>query len=285
MTAARRTQLARLGIWIGLATVAVLTAVLTARTETGVRRIANLLSPASSEIARNNIGPQIASRQVDQEAEQRRLGELVRTLAADRDRLVARLGAVERNLDDVTGSIPRPETANPASRPLPQIQPAPPPAVVSAPPTVVAPAPQAAAPPPAATAPASAPPTPQAAAQPSIQLPPNRVAAGHLATGAPSAIESVATKTEFGIDVGGNASVDGLRALWLSLKTAQPALFDGLRPVIAIREGAKPGTIELRLLAGPVPNVGIAARLCATLTAAGQTCQPAVFDGQKLALQ
>ena len=48
MTAARRTQLARLGIWIGLATVAVLTAVFTARTETGLRRIANLLSPEAS---------------------------------------------------------------------------------------------------------------------------------------------------------------------------------------------------------------------------------------------
>ena len=35
MTAVRRTQLARLGVWIGLATVAVLTAVLAARTETG----------------------------------------------------------------------------------------------------------------------------------------------------------------------------------------------------------------------------------------------------------
>ena len=51
MTAVRRTQLARLGVWIGLATVAVLTAVLTARTETGVRRIATLISPAPASRA------------------------------------------------------------------------------------------------------------------------------------------------------------------------------------------------------------------------------------------
>ncbi len=48
MTAFRRTQLIRLGVWIGLATVAVLTAVLTARTETGIRRIATLITPPAS---------------------------------------------------------------------------------------------------------------------------------------------------------------------------------------------------------------------------------------------
>ena len=32
-------------------------------------------------------------------------------------------------------------------------------------------------------------------------------------------------------------------------------------------------------------NAGAAARLCATLAAAGQPCQPTVFDGQRLALR
>ena len=107
MTAVRRMQLARLGVWIGLATVAVLTAVLTARTESGIRRIATLLSPAQVEPMRSAKGPapQIANRQFDQEAEQRRLSETVRTLAADRDRLAARLNTLERNIGDVTGSI------------------------------------------------------------------------------------------------------------------------------------------------------------------------------------
>jgi hypothetical protein len=269
MTAARRTQLARLGIWIGLATVAVLTAVFTARTETGLRRIANLLSPEASEPVRSAkiVGPQVAARQVDQEVE-RRLNEAVRALAADRDRLASRVAALERNLDDVTGSIVQsvPNSASaPAAQPprtLPQGQ--------AAPPLVPPPAPQAAVP---------------APAPPAIQAAPSRVAAGHLATGAPTAADSTATKTEFGIDVGGNASVEGLRTLWMTLKTSQPALFDGLRPVVAIREGQKPGTIELRLIAGPIGNAGIAARMCAALSAMNQTCQPAVFDGQRLALQ
>ena len=123
-------------------------------------------------------------------------------------------------------------------------------------------------------------------AQPTTSSNQSRVSAGHLATGAtPSATESVATKTEFGVDVGTNTSIEGLRTLWSNLKTSQPALFEGLRPVIAIREGQKPGAVELRLIAGPLPNASIAARLCAALAATSQVCQPTVFDGQKLALQ
>lgn len=252
MTAFRRTQLIRLGVWIGLATVAVLTAVLTARTETGVRRIATLLTPPASE--RGTKAPvQLASRQFDQEAEQRRLSETVRGLGADRDRLLARLNTLERNLDDVTGSIP-PASATARSPAASNIAAAPPPA------------------------PATVQPNTAGSSQ-------ARVAAGHLATGAPAATDSVATRTEFGVDVGGNASIEGLRAAWTTLKASQPALFEGLRPVIAVREGKTPGAIELRLVAGPLPNASIAARLCAALAAAGQTCQPTVFDGQRLALQ
>jgi hypothetical protein len=266
MTAARRMQLARLGVWIGLATVAVLTAAITARTETGVRRIASLLSHEAPEPVRAAKAPaQLAARPSDQEMDQRRINEAIRTLTADRDRLLMRVGALERNLDDVTGSIP-PAAGAPAAQP-----PSMPPAGTS---LTVAPR----------IPPQAAPASPQATPQ-SPGSTPNRVAAGHLATGNPAAAESVATKTEFGIDIGSNNSVEGLRTLWTALKSAQPALFEGLRPVIAVRDGLKPGSIELRLVAGPLANAGIAARLCATLSAAGQSCQPAVFDGQRLALQ
>ena len=247
MTAVRRRQLTRVGVWLALATVAVLTVVLTARTETGIRRVAALIAPADP--VRMAKAP-VPNRQSDQEAEQRRLSETVRALAADRDRLLARLNALERNLEDVTGSIP-PKTAAPSTP------------VLAAP----LPAPQAA--------------TPLTQAAPSNQA---RIAAGHLATGAPGAAESIATKTDFGVDVGGNASIEGLRTLWTTLKTAQPTLFEGLRPLIAVREG-KAGAVELRLVAGPLPNASIAARLCAALSAVSQSCQPTVFDGQRLALQ
>ena len=252
MTAVRRTQLARLGAWVSLATFAVIVVIFVARTEGGIRRIATLLAPP--EAARTSKAPQLANHSADQDAEQRRLAEAVRNLTADRDRLAARLTVLERNLDEVTGSIPPKAAAQqPAAAPVPSVtaSPLPPPA-----------------------APAGQPvPTSQA-----------RVAAGHLATGT-SAADSVATKTEFGVDIGSNTSIDGLRSLWSTLKTAQPALFEGLRPLIAVREGQKPGAIELRLIAGPLPNASIAARLCAALAAANQPCQPTVFDGQRLALQ
>ncbi len=259
MTAVRKAYLMRLGAWTSLATIAVLIAVGSAYTETGVRRIAGLFqTEAVADPARGVRGPNaVATRQFDPELEARRLNEQVRILAADRDRLLARVSVLERNLDDVTGSIP----AN-----------APPPSASA--PTAARPAPVV---PQAAATPQPLPQTPTAA------LPAVRV--GPPATVTPAGpAQSVATKTDFGIDVGGNTSVEGLRALWTNLKSTQPALFDGLRPVIAIRDGGSAG-IELRLVAGPVANAAAAARLCAALSSAGQTCQPAIFDGQRLALQ
>jgi hypothetical protein len=265
MTAVRRSQLIRFGVWTGLATVAVITAIISARTETGVRRIAGLLSSDPPVATRSAKDTQFASRNFDQEAEQRRLSEAIRLLSADRDRLLARVNTLERSLDDVTGSIsasaPRQVPAQAAAQPASAPPAANPPPVASAPATVPAPAPV-----PQATTP-----------------PPARVASGHLATGSPQAAESVATKTEFGVDLGGNSSVEGLRTQWGALKSGQPGLLEGLRPLVTIRE--KNGGIELRLVAGPLANASIAARLCAALSAAGQACQPTVFDGQKLALQ
>jgi hypothetical protein len=265
MTALRRTQLIRSAVWVSLATVAVLAAIISARTDTGTRRMATLFSDEPPAAPRGAKDPVIASRQFDQDSEQRRMNDAIRSLAADRDRLLARLNTLERSLDDVTGSIPpKPPATMPAA---PLSAPAAPPSVAangSAPSVPVVPSG-----------------APSAQPTPSSQ---SRVAAGHLASGTPSATESVATKTEFGIDLGGNATVEGVKTLWAALKAGQPGLLEGLRPVVSIRE-VRPGAIELRLIAGPLANASVAARLCAALAATGQTCQPAVFDGQRLALQ
>jgi hypothetical protein len=93
------------------------------------------------------------------------------------------------------------------------------------------------------------------------------------------------TRTEFGVDVGGNHTLEGLRNLWASIRGRHGALFENLRPLVAVREGDKPGAVELRLVAGPLSNAVAAARLCATLAGAGIACQPTVFDGQRLALR
>ncbi|MGH6783528.1 MAG: hypothetical protein ACREBP_02770, partial [Sphingomicrobium sp.] len=96
---------------------------------------------------------------------------------------------------------------------------------------------------------------------------------------------SIGPRAEFGVDLGGGANIDVLRSLWTSVRGKHANLFDGLRPVIAIREGSKAGEMELRLVAGPLANAGTAARLCGLLAANGLICQPALFDGQRLALR
>ena len=101
----------------------------------------------------------------------------------------------------------------------------------------------------------------------------------------PSAANSVAMKTEFGVDLGGDTSMDGLRARWANVKGNNSVMLEGMRPLVSVREGQKPGTVELRLIAGPVPNAGAAARVCANLQTTGIACQTTEYDGQKLSLR
>src|SRR5439155_4152330 len=109
-------------------------------------------------------------------------------------------------------------------------------------------------------------PTPRAAPQTQAPLP-----------------EPASGRTEFGIDLGRATTVEGLRVLWTNAKAKHGSLLDGLRPVMTVRDHARPGGVELRLVAGPLTNATAAARLCAALI--GAVCQPAVYEGQKLALR
>src|SRR5262245_24109207 len=234
----------RLGIWGLVAFVAVGVAMLAPHTE----------------------APPLAARTFDAEIEARRLNDAVRVLAADRDRLLARIGALERNLDDVTGPIPK--QSPPGKSAIPS-------APTPVPGTPMTPSMSG---PGSATAPlVVAPASPWPQTQPPAAG--SRVTNGFAAAVEPGPAASVATKTEFGIDIGSAGSVDGLRSLWASFKERHEVLFEGLRPVVAIRDGGKPGSVELRLVAGPLANAGAAVRLCAALSSAGHVCQPAVFDG------
>lgn len=111
--------------------------------------------------------------------------------------------------------------------------------------------------------------------------PPTQVAQIMPST-ANAAADSGTTKTEFGVDLGGEMSIDGLRARWANIKGSNGAMFDGLRPLVSVREGVKPGTVELRLIAGPMPNAGDAAKVCAGLQTKGIACKATEFDGQRL---
>jgi len=286
----------RLGLWAAVAVATFTIAVVAGFFDSGARHA------RTEEPARHAAAP--GSPGFDAEMEARKLADAVRQLSADRDRLMARIATLERNLGDVTGSISagqsaqRPAERNPtAANVPPMLAPAPaaPPAPnPPAPSQVVAPAggaqvvTPADGPPAAAPAPRSA--QPQGAANAANASQTAQSAAGERFASIPAIVDSgpggsVATKTDFGIDLGGAANVDGLRALWQSVRAGNEALLDGLHPVVSIREGNKPGTFELRLGAGPLTNASAAARLCATLAAAALSCQPAVFDGQRLALK
>jgi hypothetical protein len=240
-----------------------------------VQRIAALINGTPAP-ATTRSAPVMATRPAESDSEAKRLAESVKLLAADRDRLLARIDALERNME-VTGSIAQDHSGAPPAAPPPMTALPPgwtmtpstiPPAAGLGPQTLPAPGTSGAA--------VTVSRNPPSAAQPAERTP---------LYANDQAAESTVTRTEFGVDVGGNHTLDGLRGLWTLIRGNHGALLEGLRPLVAVREGSKPGAVELRLLAGPLPNAVAAARLCASLSAAGVACQPTVFDGQRLALR
>ncbi|WP_431014458.1 hypothetical protein [Bradyrhizobium pachyrhizi] len=92
-------------------------------------------------------------------------------------------------------------------------------------------------------------------------------------------------RTEFGVDLGTANSVNGLRALWRGLlKSKANAPLAALRPIIVIKENSNGLGMQLRLVAGPLNDAGTAARICAGLSLVQRTCETAIYDGQRLAL-
>ena len=263
--------LRRLAIWGLSATGALAIAVAAAFSDAGSRRLM-ASAPASNAAGTAQKAAPPAAPAPDRDAESRRLSEVLGALVADREQLVARIGAIERNLEDVTGSIQR-QAAAAAAAPSAPVPPSP-----------------------AAAAPAPPPPSKEAALTPAEPGNPASPARAPVAPGnsggadraavpaeppvAPPAAESAAIHAEFGVDIGGAASFDGLRVLWASTNAA---LLEGLHPVVATRENSRTKAVELRLIAGPLANVEAAARLCAMLTAARRYCQPVAFEGQRLA--
>jgi hypothetical protein len=177
--------------------------------------------------------------------EGQRLAETVRTLTADRDRLQIHIAALERSLGDITASVARVEKAAQLTAQSP---------------------PQA--------APATGPVT-QAS---------DDITASIQSPATPTA-QAAPAKAEFGLDLGAANTLDGLRVLWATARQRHGALLEGLRPVVHVRERPRSGSIETRLVAGPVANAVTAARMCATLVAAGAICQPSAYDGQRLAIR
>jgi hypothetical protein len=341
--------LLRLAAWGAGACAALAVAVMAAQSDMGGRRagtaIASLTGTAGEQNAKSNRAELLA--RADAEREAKRLAEAVRVLAGDRDRLAGRVAHLERNLEDLTGSV-----ARVAAQPHP---PAPPSRATEPPPMAAAPKTVPASPAPTASLPSNAAEPPAAwAPQPVIPMPPQMAAVTPLwrehaelplippkspakevsakepatetettplprpgpvavlqsyagagsssaAAGAygpasaggmhapapapaplPSADGQAATRLDYAIDLGAATNLAGLRGLWERVRIRQPASLDGLHPLVSVRDGAKPGSTELRLVAGPLADTTAVARVCASLLSVGIACQPAVFDGQRL---
>jgi hypothetical protein len=276
-------SLRRLAIWGGSATLALLVAVITSYSDANSRRL------MAANAQKTGAPPaELASRLPEIDAQTQRLAGVVDGLATDREQMAARIGTLERNLEDVTGSIRRQAGDSGGA--------------VSA--TLPAPASSQ-----TAAAPAPAPTAKDTAKEPVIKevttsplpaplsiLPLRQPIAGTEAQPAPpervanlpairsdDAAAAEPLKIEFGVDVGGAVNFDGLRVLWASTKGSHAALLEGLHPVVAVRENGRTKSTELRLVVGPLANVEDAARLCASLSVARRYCQPVAFEGQRLA--
>lgn len=304
----RRTDMSallRLGAWGGGAALALAALALTIQSDTGTERLQYAFA-APAEPGRAVALVQ-APLLPHPDAETQALEAQVRALIADRDRMAMRLASLERQFDDVTGSIER-QAAQPAPAPVASA-PAPSPPTVSTPvsaspaaqvasiarhpaapaTTAVAATPlpptidplampavntvAAAWPPsaqPADTAPAMADPLPEPVPLP----PPSRVAA--IAPNERPAGPASARKYEYGIELATAPDMDALRARWATVKANHGPLLVGLQPV-AVHERPPAGS-KYRLIAGPLPNYAKAKEACARFSAVRAACRPARFD-------
>jgi hypothetical protein len=192
--------------------------------------------------------------------EGRRLTETVRVLAADRERLVARIATLEHGVDDITGSISRVEkTVQAIQQPSGFF------AMGSVAPDVDF----------TSSIGVGGVPLPPAA-QPDATEP--------TAT-QEQALPAKVIKRQFGLDLGSASSVEALRDAWSAAVRKHGSLLDGLHPIVHLRGRSRVGPVEMHLIAGPIANAATAARLCGAIAATGAVCQPALFEGQRLALR
>ncbi len=291
--------LVRLTSWGTGAAVALMVAVLTSFSSTGSQRMGFAVAALTQGAEPQPVTvARLTPRPSDTDGERRRLNEAIRLLAADRDRLLTRVASIERNLDDMTGSIKRqaeqpplpqisgPRTETTAS--LPEIPATAPPATAAARPTAatVSPFPQDV-PEWIANRPDPWPNTSVAFEMaPAAFDAPTQVASAPTApaTAEPPPAAPAATRTEFGVDIGGGSNLDEVRALWNAARAQHTRLLGGLRPIVSIR-GARTGAVDMRLIVGPLANASAAAKLCASLGAADVMCSTRPFEGERLAVR
>jgi len=257
--------------WGGATALALIAFAITSQTKTASERL-RLIFAINEPTAVAQMPPRVAQLEVETQF----LTEQMRALAADRDRMGGRIALLESTIDDMTGAIKKQAAATAALA----AKTAPPPA--SAPATTLSTVTNRAAGGAASatsntnsSAVQSDAPAPSAEAVP---LPPTRVAAAP-ATNEPD--PPVSSPSEFGLDLGGATTMDGVRQRWITVKANFGPLLSGMHP-LAAREH-RPGSTGYRLVVGPLPNSAAATSLCAHFTAARTACRSAKFDGEQIA--
>jgi hypothetical protein len=261
--------------WGGVTAIALTALAITSQTETASERLGRVFGTnQASAIAR--MPPRVAQL----ETETQLLAAQIRTLSADRDRLIGRVALLESGIDDVTGAIKKQAAATAA--------------VLAARATPPAPSVSATTPAPASNAspgnstmaatetPDAAAPLPPKADLTSAQSVPLPVA--RVATVSITKTETApTTQNDFGLDLGGGATIESVRQRWLTVKANFGPLLSGMHP-LAAREQRQVAT-GYRLVVGPLPNSAAAAGLCAHFNAARTACRAVKFDGEQIAQQ
>ena len=279
--------LLRTGAWGVCAALAVATLLAAAQGPAASKRIEGALSGAD-----NTPPPRLTVADAAQGHERsiKALQSKIDDITRDRDRLAARIAALEHNLGDMTGSIAKIDSSRiaaaavsaPVSAPeaVPvarAVQPEPPgPAVTSVPALLPAG--------PIVLDPLATPPAGIASILP--QTPPHRDAKNEHEQSAPERVAALAPRPEspkrpmphpeIGIELATAPNMEQLRRSWSAAKANYGPLLVGLSPV-AVRD-RHPGSTAVRLVAGPVPNIIAAHKLCAQFATLNGNCWPTRID-------
>ncbi|HEY6023818.1 MAG TPA: hypothetical protein VIV34_06530 [Pseudolabrys sp.] len=259
--------------WGGATAIALAALAIASQTKTASERLRQIFA-VNEPAAVAQMPPRVAQL----ESEVRLVTAQVRALTADRDRLTGRIALLESTIDDMTGAIKKQAAATAAAlaaKAAPPVPSAPVTSTIAAaassPPTAAP-----AAPPPSATAP-PAPKTESPVAE-TVPLPPIRIAAAPTNETPPAT-----TQNEFGLDLGGATTLEGVRQRWATVKANFGPLLSGMHPLASPEH--RPGVAGYRLVVGPLPNSAAATGLCAHFVAARTACRSAKFAGEQIAQQ
>lgn len=273
--------LLRTAAWGVCAALAVATLLAAAQEPAASKRIERALSGGDAGPAPR---PVIADATQGHERSIKLLQAKIEDLTKDRDRLASRVAALEHNLEDMTGSIAKNDSGKNTATPKPApietaaIAPEPPGPAEPAVPLLL---PQG----PIVLDPLATPPAGVASILPQSQQPqeterePAHTAPERVAALAPPEVAKRPPPhphPEFGIELDTAADMDKLRQSWIAAKANYGPLLVGLSPV-AVRD-RHPGSKAVRLVAGPLPSIAAAHKLCAQFATLNGRCWPARID-------